>query len=524
MPVDKFGIPFWYPSAKTAGLTGSGSGFFWQQNNDITKEDDYDGSAMVRIGKEHDSSDYKVINSSTGEWQFPFNYSSGTDGLSLSGPTGHHTGGESHGCQGFAYMINVDIAADPPKFRFRKETFHVNYDDDPQFGTWTHPAAPDKVIGHGWFGYGWVRYNKKDGVAPGKDSVILEVWWNNDPEADITKWTMLKRREDKGSGNWGDGGKSCGGAQEDIVGTWSNIQFRFKVDASDFSLHPLKPEPDNGPNINSIGGEDMDFADTAARGYGYRKDMPRDIEMKGLFRFNDTSGKCRIKNLSLREIDPDTDFDVIPEPDPGTGGGTPVPPIDQPPTTSTISGSFKLQRDVNILRANPCAATGNKSYFNWISDESEHNLADATISSNIKRLAEKCKNTNSSLNGKTPAQFDVKLMKVGTPGASPTVNATIRSSSNALKYTSITAVDPTTLTGSLQVRTFDFSTNTYTMQVGDKICVEYEGTSDVNYVRAGVRDIGTTPEADSGNSCLTYFDGSWHDSTSRDLACTIYET
>jgi len=75
----------------------------------------------------------------------------------------------------------------------------------------------------------------------------------------------------------------------------------------------------------------------------------------------------------------------------------------------------------------------------------------------------------------------------------------------------------------LATRTFDFSTNTYTMQTGDRICVEYDGTDDDNYVQAGVR-ASEPGEGDGSNSVLSYFNGSWFDSVSRDLACTIYET
>jgi hypothetical protein len=82
---------------------------------------------MVRLGKELDR--VEVINSSTGEWEFP--YLTDGDGLDLSGPTGHHSGGETHGCQGFTYMSDTNLMTNPPKFRFRKETYHVNYKDHP---------------------------------------------------------------------------------------------------------------------------------------------------------------------------------------------------------------------------------------------------------------------------------------------------------------------------------------------------------------------------------------------------------
>jgi hypothetical protein len=46
---DKWGIPFFYPTASNAGISGKGSGFFWQQNNDIFVDH---RSGFIRLGKE----------------------------------------------------------------------------------------------------------------------------------------------------------------------------------------------------------------------------------------------------------------------------------------------------------------------------------------------------------------------------------------------------------------------------------------------------------------------------------------
>ena len=194
MPFDKWGIPFIYPSALHAGNTGAGNGFFWQQNNDIFVDN---RSGMVRLGKEHDQ--VEVIDLATGTWEFP--YLTDGDGLSMSGPTGHHSGGETHGCQGFAYMCDSNFDDTPVSFRFRKETYHVQYNTDPLTGTWTSPFVTKPIV-NTWKGAAWICYVKKDGRSPGKDSRICEMWWNDNPTADITNWIMLKRTEDKGT-NWG---------------------------------------------------------------------------------------------------------------------------------------------------------------------------------------------------------------------------------------------------------------------------------------------------------------------------------
>ena len=514
MPDDKWGIPFIYPTALHAGVTGEGTPFFWQQNNDIFVDNI---SGMVRLGKEHD--DVVVINSSTGEWEFP--YLPDGDGLSISGSTGHHTGGETHGCQGFAYMCDSDYSVSPPTFRFRKETYHVQYNTDPQTGTWTSPLAtqPTSTV---WKGLCWIRYNKKDGISPGKDSVVLEVWWNDNPTADIKNWKMLKRTEDKGAGisNWGIGTATCDGDPYQ-VGTWSNIQFRLKSSSSDFSIHPLIPEGEDDPVVHSIGGENMSFSDSANRGFGKRADMPRDIEFKCLFKWDaGGAGKCHFKNISLREIDPTLSFDDNPD--------TP-PPGEGPADTQTISGKFKLLWDLNTSRVSACAGTGGgggsggSSIFYSVSTSTDKELSNVAggVFDNRTRVAQRVSSSSSAISGKIIKQADVWLKKAGTPGASPVINFKIWNSSNAVVYTSTTSIDPSTLTTSLVKTTFDCSSNTHTCVTGDRIGVEYTGTSSSNYV---VCSYNTTEGTGSTNSTETQYEaGSWEINSSRNMSMDLWQ-
>jgi hypothetical protein len=512
MPEDKWGIPFFYPTKKTAGLTGKGSGFFWQQNNNIFK-DNNDG--MVRLGKEHDKC--KVINSATGEWEFP--YLTDGDGLDLSGPTGHHSGGETHGCQGFAYMTDSDFTTNPPRFRFRKETYHVQYDDHPS-GEYTSPFATGDVVNN-WRGYGWVRYNKKDGVSEGNDSVICECWWNNDPVNHLKDgWKMLKRVEDKGAGKTNWGVKATCDGDDYQVGTWSNVQFRFKSSSSDFSLHPLIPEGEDDPNVHSIGGENMSFSDCASRGYGKRADMPRDIEMKCLVKWDAGGrGKAHFKNISLREIDPTLSFDDTPEnPD----------PTETPEETVTIQGKFKLLWDLNDDRGqSQCAGAGGGGgggggtgkFYSVYTDsgtDQDRELSDSTAFQNRKRVVMAGANSSSVLVGAKPNQLDIPLKKVGTP-ATNDVSAKIWNSSGIVVYTSPTTFADSTLTTSYVKKTFDFSTNTHTLVTGDRIGVQYLGTSDVNYV---VVSFNTTP---TPNTSYYQYEGSTWEFQTRSVVMDIWQ-
>ena len=507
MPTDKWSIPFIYPTALHAGITGTGTAFFWQQANDIFDDNE---SGMVRLGKEHD--DVQVINSSTGEWEFP--YLADGDGLSVSGPTGHHSGGETHGCQGFTYMCDGNFDANPPSFRFRKETYHVQYNNDPQTGVWTSPFATGPVANN-WKGVKWIRYNKKDGRSAGKDSVICEYWWNDAPGTDIKNWKMLKRTEDKGEGisNWGVAATCDGDAYQ--VGTWSNIQFRFKSSSSDFSLHPLIPEGEDDPNVHSIGGEDMSFADSENRGYGKRADMPRDIEMTCLFKWDaGGDGKCHFKNISLREIDPTLAFD--------DDQSTP-PPGEEPTNTQTIQGKIKFLWDLNTSRVSACAGTGGgggaggSTKFYTVTGTSDKELSDSSTFQNRTAIEMSPANSSSVFTGKLVKQIDIPLKKVGTPGASPVINMKIWNSAGGVVYTSTTNLDPSTLTTSYVTKTFDFSSNTHALVVGDYIGVSYTGTSDTSYVVAGYTGTSTA------NTNYYQYEGGVLDPKTRSLGMDVWE-
>ena len=184
--------------------------------------------------------------------RIPSNLSSGSDGFSMSVCTGHHSA--SNCCQGFAYMGSIEGAnSNPTHFRFRKETLHVEYTDSSE-GSWTHPLVNFKLTGRDFFGFGFCRY----------DRVVLEIWFNPDPTNDPTKWTMLKRTEDKKGRGWTGSKGKCNG-DNDQIGVWSGAHNRLKS--------------------------------------------------------NSTSGTIQFTNISFREIDP---FGTFEEPPPGGGGPQPV--------------------------------------------------------------------------------------------------------------------------------------------------------------------------------------------------------
>ena len=501
MPFDKFGIPFFYPTAADAGVSGEGSGFFWQQSANIRNDQD---KGMVRLGKESD--DVEIIDDETGEFEFPFD--SGADYFALEVRQGHKSGGESHGCEGSCYIFNVKINQEPPKFFWQKQMFHGGPKHRHSSGEFGHAKAIEKVVGNGFKGFAAVIYTKKDGRSAGHNSAILEIWWNEDPENHLKDgWVMIKRIEDKGG--WGSGGNTCNGVSDQVI-TWSNIQFRFKSGTPDFSLHPREPEFEDGEVIHSIGEEDMDFTASERRGYGYREDMPRDVEMKCLFKFDENDGICRLKNLSLREINGEGGFDDTPD----------VP--DDTQETKTISGKFKLQWDGNSIRESECAGAGTGGsggsaiFYTVETADEERILSTHDDHADRTRIAEECVSTTSPLKGKLVKQFDIPLKKEGSPTGN--ITAKIWNAGNTSVYTSATVVASGGLSTSFATTSFDFSDNTHALVVGDRIGIDYSDGTDVDYVVTQVRQEDVVQNSNRS----TYESSVWHDFTSSELCCVMW--
>ena len=292
MPFDKWGHPFFYPS-KT-------SGFFYQMSDnpkndqyaDWPSEMSFDGGGIVTM-RPNGPTDFGLgknianFNDAIGGCNMDFAQTAergyaykaddardvelkcimkvdgtGDNGFSISACTGaHHSGGRC--CQGCAYMITMEPSQNPTEFRFRKEMWHVSYHDAP-LGMFTHPKANFKIEGSGrWIGLGFCRYNDPNNA----DTVIVEVWYNPDPDSNKNDWTMLKRFSDAHGVGWGNDGDDCNGFKDQPL-TWSSAQNRFKTNAS--------------------------------------------------------NGTVKFKQVSMREIDPTGDFGGGPDPNepPPSGGGS----------------------------------------------------------------------------------------------------------------------------------------------------------------------------------------------------------
>ncbi len=453
MPNDKWGLKMFYPTKP--------GGFVWFQKDDIKQDSHYEsdevtssggGSFTIHFngptaGSIYTDRAFEDTNSIGGcdmnfdatekrgyiyhsndprdvEIKFIVNFGSGfsDNGFSVSGPTGKHSG--SNCCSGFNYMFNMEPGTNPAQFRFRKEMWHVSYHTDPKTNDWTHPKANFRLIGRN-VGIGYVRYNKKDGRSAGHDSVVIEGWFNPDPDDDPTNWIMLKRTEDKGG--WGNDGDDCNGLK-DQVGTWGGPKFRMKSNADD--------------------------------------------------------ANATFKHLSLREIDPLGSFDS----DPNTGGGGTDPEPTTPTETAGFLTIKYDINNYRTSACSPSGSiifydSGKDPTDNTLSWIFHADMGDGITKD---RIGIATKSSTSPLINQPPLQeADFWLWKTGSPTGTLTVR--IRSSGGTIKATMGT-LDVSTLTTSQQLIQFINLSNTYVMVVGDKLLAEYSGGDPSNFVQMSKRN------------------------------------
>ncbi len=260
MPADRFNIPFFYPS--------KAGGFFYQMSDNPKNDNNVDWpsemtfSGPIATMHPNGPTDFGIgkyiasFSDSIGGCNMDFDATqrrgyaykaddardveikclakfSGIDsesGFSISACTGHHS--SSGCCQGFAYMSTTEITHSPSDNRFRKEIWHVNYNETPQNST-VDLSGGRINNSNKYVGLCFCRYN-----TPGSEatSVTLEFWFNPDPTADINNWKMVNKYIDKPGGGWANSGDKCNG-DKDQVGTWSNAQNRLKTNSTGGSIN-----------------------------------------------------------------------------------------------------------------------------------------------------------------------------------------------------------------------------------------------------------------------------------------------
>lgn len=258
------------------------------------------------------------------------------------------------------------------------------------------------------------------------------------------------------AGGWGDGGGQCNGDDDQIL-TWGSGWMQYRWDA-------------------------------------------------------DGSTDIKFKNWSCREIDVDLDTET-----------NPTDPIDTRNTVTTLDIPLTICFDVNARRTSQCATgiTSDPFYTKDVTQDSSNwrYIVDASGQDHRTRVALYVPTSGSGVYHKTPVSAWWGLNKVGSPSASIKVFSKIWTSGGTVKYTSPTQLDPSTLTSTMAFYNFDFSTNTYNMQIGDFIGIEYLGTDINNCIRSCFlpEDAGTDHGQYEGSP------QSWDIFDTRVTSCKLFE-
>lgn len=236
-----------------------------------------------------------------------------------------------------------------------------------------------------------------------------------------------------------------------------------------------------------------------------------------MFRWDTTTTDLKFKNWSAREID----VSATPE-------NNPTDPTDSRTTETSLTIANALHFDVNALRQNPCAVGGGGGgggsgssaafYKNDINTSNPKQLSDSSTWQNRKRVVVKVEGSLSDCYLEIPKTCKFALAKVLSPNTN-NVNAKIWNSSGSVVYTSPTNIADSSLTTTLTMTQFDFSSNTHALAVGDYIGVEYLGTSSSNYViTCYVDDIG------GNDTRMTQYEGTTWQTKNREMCCELYNT
>ena len=152
------------------------------------------------------------------------------DNFAPYGRGGRHTGGGApEGCEGSAYKGDLFFSG---KVRFAKEQWHVSY-------VFTNYETGTSSIKGKWVGFKFVLYNFQD--SNGKTAVKMEFWLDKSNDGNFVK---VDENIDKGG--WGNEGKECNGAPDQII-TWGGPIATFRwdtatdVDFKNLSVREIQP-------------------------------------------------------------------------------------------------------------------------------------------------------------------------------------------------------------------------------------------------------------------------------------------
>jgi hypothetical protein len=172
------------------------------------------------------------------------------------------------------------------------------------------------------------------------------------------------------------------------------------------------------------------------------------------------------------------------------------------------AGNFMVPVSIPFTTADPAL----DHFYTVAPTVTTHRLDSAS-----SRQAEKRDATGSALNGRKIHQVKVYLKRTGTPNVTITCRIRQNIESGDTAGATIGTLSSLSLTTSFALYTFTNLSNTYALTTNDAISVEATlGGSDEIGIETGTGFDGT-------NSFYTRFDGTYHDTTSEDLAGEMYE-
>ncbi len=278
--------------------------------------------------------------------------------------------------------------------------------------------------------------------------------------ANADKQTWKKVFTTTDSGGWGDGGDQCNGRKDDPL-AFGNARMMWRWDH-------------------------RDGADT------------------------------RFKWLSIRQVDPNGSFG---EPDP-------TKPDTSTPTTTTIRSTLKLRRNINSMTGQGCGVPGNQVFYEIPSgsNQIERFLCDSSDQGYRTIIAQESNPAGgSSLGTGIVKEALWEIREVGTaPGS---ISCKIWNAAGVEVYTSPTSVTASSLPSTFDgvLTSFDFSTNTYTIQRGDRIGLQYTASSDENNC------VGVRCREPGDGSTGTYYasfnndTNAWSAFENRDTLCQLWK-
>lgn len=222
----------------------------------------------------------------------------------------------------------------------------------------------------------------------------------------------------------------------------------------------------------------------------------------------------RFKNVSIRPINPYAEFDE-----------DPTLPDTNVPTVTTFRSTLKLLRNINSDTGQGCGVPGNQIFFeiNATTNLIERFLSNHTDHDYRTIVAQEANPAGgSSMVGDKPLEARFEIRKVGTPAG--TCRAKIWDSTGVEKYASTNTITCTSLPATFDgiLETFDMSTNTYQIQSGDRIGIQYTASTDPdNCISVRARD----PGDGSTGTYYAYYNSNtntWGKITSRDLVCQLW--